>query len=330
MLWIEKYRPRSYETLLGQESAKRQLKAYTETGNLPHLMIIGKPGVGKSSALEIFSKKFYAEAADENTTILPVSTMFTQGHAYFEENDRFSHLYEKGKSVLENFKYIVKWHASIKPLSAPFRLIIFDGADHLPKDAQAALRRIMEQYSQTCRFVFVINSLSSLIDPIKSRCIPIYFFPIDIEIIQEHLHTLLKEEEAEDKISEDTIGMIALGVGGDLRKAVFWTEFVANYGVTKPLELARTETSCLSDATVHNMVDGNAEKAQQIAENLMIEYGLTASNVLDLLRKSIRSYQMPDIALLFAQADVAIREGMNEYLQINAFIFALTELLKRN
>ena len=330
MLWIEKYRPETYKTLLGQEAAARQLKAYTESANLPHLMLIGKPGVGKSAALEIFSKQFYAEAAEENTTVLPVSAMFSQGHAYFEENDRFSHLYEKGKSVLANFKYIVKWHASMKPLSAPFRLMIFDGAGDLPKDAQAALRRIMEQYSQTCRFIFVTNSLASLIDPIRSRCVPLYFLPIETEMIEAHLHAILKAEGVEGKVSDDMVGMIAIGVKGDLRKAIFWTELATNYGVTEPLELAKTETSCLADAAVHSMVDGDSEKARRIAENLLIEYGLTAAAVLTLLRKSIRAYQTPETALLFAEADVAIREGMNEYLQMNSFIFALTELLKRN
>lgn len=328
MLWIEKYRPDSYETLLGQEAVVRQLRACTKSENIPHLMVIGKPGIGKSAALEIFTKNFYAEATDENTTILPVSTMFSQGHAYFEGNDRFSHLYEKNKSVLANFKYIVKWHASMKPLSAPFRIIIFDGAGDLPKDAQAALRRIMEQYSKTCRFVFVTNSLSSLIEPIRSRCVPLFFLPIDTDTIQSHLRAILKEEGVENKISEDMIDMIALGAKGDLRKAIIWTELATNYGITDPLDLSKTETSCLSDVAIHNMVDGNTKKAQQIAENLMIEYGLTATNVLSLLRKSIRAYQTPETAILFAHADASIREGMNEYLQMNSFIFELTKLIE--
>ncbi|MBR4988246.1 MAG: replication protein C, partial [Methanocorpusculum sp.] len=126
MLWIEKYRPHTFEELLGQPSAAKQLTAYAEAGNLPHLMVVGRSGVGKTSALEIFSQGFYTESPAENTTVLPVSVMFSQGHTYFAENERFAHLYQKGKSVLANFKYIVKWHASLKPLSAPFRIIIFD------------------------------------------------------------------------------------------------------------------------------------------------------------------------------------------------------------
>jgi len=327
MLWIEKYRPNSFEKLLGQFSVSQQLKAYVESGNLPHLMVIGKPGVGKTVALEIFSKMFYSESSDENTTVLPVSTMFTLGREYFEENEKFTHLYEKDKSILANFKYIVKWHASMKPLSAPFRLIIFDGAGELPKDAQAALRRIMEQYSKTCRFIFVTNSLSALIDPIRSRCVPLYFLPIENTVIQEHLRSILKAEGATDKVSDEMIEMISLGAKGDLRKAILWAELAANYGVKDPLELARTETGCISDAAVRTMLRGDVLKSQEIVENLMIEYGLTANDVIGLLRKSMRAYLTPRVALIFADADIAIRKGMNEYLQMNAFIGELAAAL---
>ena len=326
MLWIEKYRPESFDSLLGQSSAAKQLTAYAEAGNLPHLMVVGRSGVGKTAALEIFSRGFYSESPAENTTVLPVSVMFSQGHTYFAENERFAHLYQKGKSVLANFKYIVKWHASLKPLSAPFRLIIFDGAGDLPKDAQAALRRIMERYSQTCRFIFVTNTIASLIDPIRSRCVPLYFLPIEDDVMTSHLRTILDVEGC--SVSDDMLEMIVLGAKGDVRKAVMWLELAARYGVGDPLELSQTETGCMADACIRAMVSGDGDKGRQICENLMIEYGLSASDVLSLLRKSIRAYITPDIALLFSRADIAVRAGQNEYLQMNAFAAELFEMLR--
>ena len=328
MLWIEKYRPQNFEELLGQPSAAKQLQAYAEAGNLPHLMVIGSSGVGKTAALEIFSQNFYTESPAENTTVLPVSVMFSQGHTYFAENERFAHLYQKGKSVLANFKYIVKWHASLKPLSAPFRLIIFDGAGDLPKDAQAALRRIMERYSQTCRFIFVTNSIASLIDPIRSRCVPLYFLPIDDEMMLAHLTRILEAEGCSDRVSSDMLEMIVLGAKGDVRKAVMWLELAACYGVDDPLALSQTETGCMADACIRAMASGDADKGRQICENLLIEYGLAAADVLSLLRKSVRPYVTPDIALLFSQADIAVRAGQNEYLQMNAFAAELSEMLR--
>ena len=323
MLWIEKYRPKTFDDVIGQDHSVRQLKSYAAGGNLPHLMVIGRSGCGKSSSLEAFSREFYPESASENTTILPVSVMFSQGHAYFAENDRFAALYQKDKSVLANFKYIVKWHASLKPLSTEFRLIIFDSAGDLPKDAQAALRRIMEQYSRTCRFIFVANSMSSIIDPIRSRCVPLYFLPLDRDLMRTHLQNILAMEGVLGTVSEENLELLLLGADGDLRRALVWLELMAVHRVTDLTELSNTETCILARAAVFAARRGDEEGARKIAENLMIEYGLSAPAVLGLLRDELRSEMTPDAALLFSDADIAVRTGSNEYLQMNAFVSRL-------
>lgn len=327
MLWIEKYRPTSFEEVIGQNSPVKQLTAYAAQGNLPHLMVIGRSGCGKTSALEIFSRLFYTEAAAENTTVLPVSVMFSQGHTYFAENDRFAHLYQKNKSVLANFKYVVRWHASLKPLSAPFRLIIFDGAGDLTKDAQAALRRIMEQYSQTCRFIFVTSSLASIIDPIRSRCVPLYFLPIDETTMRIHLKHVLKQEGLAGSISDENLDMLILGSKGDLRKALVWLELMALHDVSDLSELMTTETGELSAAAVLAAGRGDFAAAQRIVENLQIDYGMGAGDVLRSLRRCLIGNITPDLALLFSKADITLVEGQNEYLQMNVFVAELTQLL---
>lgn len=323
MLWIEKYRPKTFDEVLGQEPSVRQLKSYAASANLPHLMVIGRSGCGKSASLEAFSREFYPESAAENTTVLPVSVMFSQGHAYFAENDRFAALYQKDKSVLANFKYIVKWHASLKPLSAEFRLIIFDGAGDLPKDAQAALRRIMEQYSRTCRFIFVANSMGSIIDPIRSRCVPLYFLPIGRDLMRKRLLEILALEGVPGAVSEENLEMLILGADGDLRCAQVWLELMALHDVTDLAELSDTETGALARAAVAACRRGDEEGARRIAANLMIEYGLSGPAVLALLREELRSVLTPDAALLFSDADLSVRAGSNEYLQMNAFISRL-------
>ncbi|WP_319378720.1 replication protein C [uncultured Methanocorpusculum sp.] len=327
MLWIEKYRPHSFEEVIGQTSPVKQLSAYAALGNLPHLLVIGRSGCGKSSALEVFSRQFYPESAAENTTVLPVSVMFSQGHTYFAENDRFAHLYQKNKSVLANFKYIVRWHASLKPLSAPFRLIIFDGAGDLTKDAQAALRRIMEQYSQTCRFIFVTSSLASIIDPIRSRCVPLYFLPIDEATMRPYLKHVLEQEGCAGSVSDENLDMLILGSAGDLRKALVWLELMALHDVSDLSELMTTETGELSAAAVLAAGRSDFSTAQKIVENLQIEYGMNAGDVLRSLRSCLIGNITPELALLFSKAEITLVEGQNEYLQMNVFVAELTELL---
>ncbi|HJJ36333.1 MAG TPA: replication protein C [Methanocorpusculum sp.] len=324
-LWIEKYRPQTFSDLVGQQPVAAQLEACVAAGNLPHLLVIGKSGTGKSAALEIFSRNFYAESASENTTVLPVSVMFSQGHAYLETCERFAHLYDKSKSVLANFKYIVKWHASLKPLSAPFRLIVFDGAGDLPKDAQAALRRIMERYSSTCRFIFITPSAAQLIDPIRSRCVPLYFLPVDSNLVRAHLVKIL---EAEGKsLDDDLIDMIALSAKGDLRKAVMYLELAACFGVSDPADFSKSEPQRMAEAAFESAQNGDLKSLQETLETLQISYGMTAGEVLVLLRKVIGSALGPEGAIVFANADIAVREGQNEYLQMNVFSAELVDAL---
>lgn len=328
MLWIEKYRPKSYDEVLEQTNPCNILSSYSNSKNLPHLMVIGRSGVGKSSALEIFSKEFFGDNAAENTTVLPVGVMFSQGHDYLRENKKFAQLYHKNKSVIANFKYIVKWHASLQPLSAPFRIIVFDGAGDLPKDAQAALRRIMEKYSKTCRFVFVTESLASLIDPIRSRCVPLYFLPVSEDTMRVFLKNVLEKESCTDKISEENFEMIILSSGGDLRKALVRLEIMACCGVTDLAEISKTETAVLAANTVELCKAQEVSRAQKNAEDLMVMFGLSAHDVLKLLRAEI-SDMTPQIAILFADYDLNIKNGSNEFIQMNAFIAELCEKMMR-
>ncbi|HJJ42483.1 MAG TPA: TniB family NTP-binding protein [Methanocorpusculum sp.] len=327
MLWIEKYRPKNFDEIIGQDRAINQLKSYAKHGSFPHLMIIGRSGTGKTSALEAFSDLFYENSAAENTAVIPVSVMFSQGHAYFSENEKFSHLYKKDKSVITNFKNIVKWHASLKPLSSAFRIIIFDGAGDLPKDAQAALRRIMEKYAQTCRFVFVTESMSSLIDPIRSRCVPMYFLPIDETVMKKYLTEILIRENVFDKVSEDNLDLIVMSSAGDLRKALVWLELMALYGYDDLSAFTKTETGILAERTADACRDGDISTAQSTAEDMMIQYGLSASDVAVMLKNALKNDMTPEIALIFADADINVRAGQIEYLQINALIAELCEAL---
>lgn len=326
MLWIEKYKPQTYEEILGQKNPTSRLDSYAKAGNLPHLIVIGRSGVGKSCALNIFAKDFFTEGSAENTTVLPVAVMFSQGHDYLSRNEKFSHLYQKNKSVIANFKHIVKWHASLQPLSAPFRIIIFDGAGDLPKDAQAALRRIMEKYSKTCRFIFVTESLASLIDPIRSRCVPLYFLPIEEGIMRDFLLKVLSEENCTEKVSSDNIEMIILASAGDLRKALIWLEIMALHGVTDLSEISKTETGILASEAVSLCRKHDMSRAQKIAEDLQVQYGLSASDVLLLIRGELSDIT-PNAALLFADYDLKIKNCANEFIQMNAFIAELSEIL---
>src|SRR5512137_739968 len=194
MLWIEKYRPEILPDILGQEPVVHHLSNFATSKTLPHLLLTGPHGTGKSAAIECFAKALYQENWELNTSVFQTADLFSQGKAYLEQDDRYAHLYQKNQSLITNFKYIIKWYASLRPLDAEFKLMVFEDAHALTRDAQEALRRIMERTSSTCRFIFTTTNPSAIIPAISSRCLPLFFAPAGQDVILAHLMDIRAKE----------------------------------------------------------------------------------------------------------------------------------------
>jgi len=136
MLWIEKYRPATLAMIAGQEPAVRQLSSFVQAGTMPHLILTGPHGTGKSTAIASFAQELYGENWELNTTIIQTADIFSQGKALLEQDERYAHLYQKNQSLSANFKYIIKWYASLRPLDAEFKILVFEDAHALTRDAQ--------------------------------------------------------------------------------------------------------------------------------------------------------------------------------------------------
>lgn len=324
MLWIEKYRPHELSAIIGQEQVISHLISFAESGDVPHLVLSGPHGTGKSAAIECFSRRLYGEVWEGNVTIFSTSELFQQGKKYLESDERFSHIYKKEESFLTNFKYIVRSYASMRPLDAGFKLLVFEDASALTRDAQQALRRIMERYSRTCRFVFCTTNPSALIPAITSRCFPLFFTPLPNTVVLQCLRSVLAEECAgRDGIrQEDDLELIMHMAGGDLRKALMLLQIVAESGGEIELgNLSQSETSAFAASAFAALQACNFKGAKQIIETLMIDYGLTGREVVQEIRQiAKREYNHPRIALMLADTEAVLAHSTNEFIQLDALL----------
>ncbi|MEI6841413.1 MAG: AAA family ATPase [Methanomicrobiales archaeon] len=321
MLWIEKYRPAVFEEIIGHERVVEHLRSFTSRGSLPHLLISGPHGTGKSAAVECVARKLYGENWVGNCTMMHASDLFLLGKKYLEDDERYAHIYRKDESLINNFKHIIRWYASLRPLDAPFKMVVIDDASALTRDAQSSLRRTMERYSQTCRFVFCTTHPAAIIPAIASRCLPFFFGPVAPDLAQAHLRGILAKERPGGCCTDDEIDLIVQASGGDLRKSIMLLQIAAESG--EPFDLAKfreSETSMVASAIYLAIASGDGASANRRIESLIIEYGLTAGEVLGELRKVMkREYNDPRIACALADTDYLIGHCNNEYIQLNAF-----------
>jgi len=202
--WVEKYRPKKIDEVMSQEEVKIMLKKTIDTNNLPHLIFYGPPGTGKTSTILAIAKELYGPYNYRNR-ILELNA-----------SD------ERGINVVRN-KICTQAKAAISSKdpnypSPDFRIIILDEADAMTTEAQSALRKTIEDYSEITRFCFICNYINQIIEPIMSRCVKFRFKPISYEGMMEKLIHVSKNENI--NIDRQCLDKIIEISDGDLRTAI--------------------------------------------------------------------------------------------------------------
>jgi replication factor C small subunit len=320
MFWIERYRPVRFDEILGQEHVTEVMRRCAEERNLPHLVVTGPPGTGKSAAVESMLRLLYGESWEDNVTLFRTSDLIERGKSGLESEERFINLFRPDESFISNFKHIISSYASIRPIDAEFKVMLFEDAHALSHDIQHALRRTMERYSATCRFIFCTTQLSSLIPPIRSRCLPLFFSPINREIIAESLEKIQNDIPEKNRVSKDEIGLIIAASGGDLRKATMYLQVRVETGDPfNPDTLTVTDTDKEVALAFHSMEKRDLTGAQKRLQDLMINEGLSGREIIDTLSKVTgREFNHPAVTTILADYDALLTHAGNEYLQINA------------
>ncbi len=310
-IWVEKYRPKALDQVVGQEEIVERLRAYAESGNMPHLLFAGPAGTGKTTCAIALCRDMYGENWRQN---------------YYEANASD----ERGIDVVRTK---IKEIARIAPFGgASFKVIFLDEADNLTADAQAAMRRTMETYSKTSRFILSANYSSRLIDPIQSRTAVFRFRPLKPDAIREYVGRIAKAEKL--KITDDGMEALVYVAEGDMRRAVNSLQVAASLGSTIDADVLYKVSSTIRPEEVKKLVEkaltGEFLRAREVLDRLLIEYGVSGEDIIRQLHRSIFDLNVPDeykVRLLdrIGETDFRLTEGSNERIQIEALLahFAL-------
>ncbi|MFQ6071458.1 MAG: AAA family ATPase [Methanosarcinales archaeon] len=331
-VWIEKYRPKTLDEIIGHKEIINNLKHLIKSNNLPHLVLYGPKNTGKTSTAFAIARELYRDSWKSDFTYFNASDFFKGGKKYIAENKQFMPFIKTDdpkkiqKSVIDIFKAVIKEYAGIAPLNADYRIIFIDSAESLPhgkqgQDAQQALRRIMERYNRTCRFIFSTTQLSKLIPPIRSRCLNLFFSPL----LDQKKYIKYIADKENINITEEGIDAIQYYAKGDLAKAI------------NTLQIATTLESKISEETIFEIVSMESPEEKKIKElinatfnnkfidaiklidTLLQKYGLSGSEILKLFHDTIlKKYpdQLAKYIKYIADADYNLTKGSKERIQL--------------
>ncbi len=315
-LWVEKHRPQSVSEIRGQPAVVQRLTIYAAKKEFPHLLFAGPPGTGKTTAAMALTKDVFG--ADFRQNLLEMNA--------------------SDERKLESIRTKVKQFARTSPYGgASFKIIFLDEADALTNDAQGALRRIMEQYAETCRFILSCNYSSKIIEPIQSRCAVFRFRPLSDADVTSQVHHVADEEKV--KLSDDAAEALTRISQGDLRKALTALQVAAAIDMDVSRELIYETSATAPPESLHQYLmacrDDGFHAARRRLRELLDKYGLAGTDFVNQLHRELYSADFLteeaklDLTEWMAEVDYRLVEGGGEQIQLDALTARLVTNLKQ-
>lgn len=310
-MWAEKYRPKTLGDIVDQKEIVERLKSFVKSRNVPHCIFAGPPGTGKTTAALCLTRDLYGGIYREHIMELNASD-------------------ERGINVVRE---TVKTFARVKSIGEiPFKIMILDEADNMTADAQQALRRTMERYTETCRFIMCANYSGKIIEPIQSRCAPFRFTYLPREEHDRCLKAMAEKEKV--KLSSEGVDAIFEVCGGDLRRAINTLQAAAS--LDKPVD-AKTIYSITGRATpadvqrmMKTAIEGDFLGARTQLRDMIQKYGIAGSDIIRQIHTEIFRSDIPEqwkirLADVVGEADYRLVEGSDEEIQLSALLARLVE-----
>ena len=305
-IWIEKYRPKTFDDIKGQDKIVERIKAFAKSANMPHLLFAGPAGVGKTTTALVIARELFGESWHNNFLELNASD-------------------ERGIDVV---RVKVKDFARTRAMAdVPFKIIYLDECDALTREAQQALRRTMENYTQTARFVLACNYSSKIIDPIQSRCTIFRFQPLPKKDIFAIIDSIAKKENL--KITEDAKEAVYQVSGGDCRRVENVLQSCASLEKEIDEELVYSLASHAKPEEVKQFLElALAQKfheARKLLLDTMLKHGLSGLDIIKQIQSEIWKLDITDrmkVKLVDRCGEVEFRmsEGSDEYVQLEALL----------
>lgn len=305
-VWVEKYRPKKLSDIIGQRHIVERLSAYVKTRSMPHMLFAGPAGSGKTTCAIALGRELYGEQWRDSLIELNASD-------------------ERGIDIVRG--KIKDFARAASFGSADFKIIFLDEADSLTPDAQAALRRTMERYTQTCRFVLSCNYSSKIIEPIQSRCAVFRFKALGEADVKSYLRLVAASEHVD--LTDDGLMSICELAVGDLRKATNILQVSASLGRRVDQDAVFESTENIRPSEVQDLLttalSGNFTAARSRLDDLIVRHGLSGEDIVSGIHRAVFDLPVSEeskIRLIdrVGEAEFRMVSGASDRIQLEALL----------
>lgn len=305
-VWTEKYRPKKFEELVGQEEIVKRVKSLVNSLNIPHLLFAGPAGTGKSTLALVVVKQLFGASWRDNYLELNASD-------------------ERGIDVV---RQKVKDFARTKAIgNVPFKVIFLDEADALTREAQQALRRTMENFTSTCRFVLSCNYSSKILDPIQSRCVIFRFKLLEKKDTKSIIDRITQTEGL--SITPEAFNALYEASEGDCRRAINLLQATASISTNITPDLVNTIVSHAKPSDIKVVLDyalaGDFVNSRDKLLDIMLKESISGQDVIKAIQKEVWNLPIENelkvrLTEKTGEAEFRLVEGSDEFIQLESLI----------
>lgn len=304
IMWVEKHRPETLDEIIGNNMVVEQLSDYTDRNDMPHIMLAGPQGTGKTALIQAFSKEKYGDDWRHNVKEMNASD-------------------DRGIDIVRED---IKGYAKQSPVGPyEFKIIFLDEADSLTKDAFQALRRVMEDWSDTTRFFLSCNYPNQIIAPIQSRCSVFKMERLGTSDIMTLLERVVDREGIE--ASEEDLRRIAEMANGDGRRAInsLQTATVDSEVKSDYVQEVRTLDYQQVAEIYDEAISGDVQDAIDEVQSEIIKSGINEQEFLELSLSHIKRMDIPGDAKCkiidkIGEAEHRLNNGDNPNIQLASLL----------
>ncbi|KAF8448960.1 DNA replication factor [Boletus edulis BED1] len=306
--WVEKYRPATLNDVVSHKDITTTIERFIEKNRLPHLLFYGPPGTGKTSTILAVARRIYG--AEYKKQILELNASDDRGIDVVREQ--------------------IKQFAETRTLfSKGYKLIILDEADMMTQAAQAALRRVIEQYTKNVRFCIICNYVNKIAPAIQSRCTRFRFSPLPIVEVEKRVDTVVQAERV--KLTPDGKQALLKLSKGDMRRALNVLQAChAAYdtiGETEVYNCTGSPHPSDIETIVNSMLSDEFTTSIQMMTALKTERGLALQDLLVGAHEYVETIDFKPHARVYLLDFIATIEhrlstGANEKIQLSALLGA--------